>query len=94
MVFITQDGLKAIAPEEIQFYFIKTGSELNTLMAKPKNCDPSSPYQVLKMFEDENLETVKKVMLFLTRAKNLVPHQSLVKITVEELNEFGLVQLD
>lgn len=93
MVFITQDGLKAIAPEEIQFYFIKTGSELNTLMAKPKNCDPSSPYQVLKMFEDENLETVKKVMLFLTCFEYFYLHKPFVKITVEELNKIGLNQI-
>lgn len=76
ITLISQDGLKAIATDRIEFFLIidernKLGKF--KLFAKTR-INSNTFFDYLSMFEDEDVEVVKKVLRFLVAGGVTAPH--------------------
>ena len=94
LMLISQDGLKAIDADKIDFYYImsnKNQRDRYTLQAKsPKFPAENGYYDFLNLFEHEDIKVVKKVLRFLVYLKNSLNGQSLiVDVDIPKLKRFG-----
>ena len=93
MLLISQDGLKAIPVDKIEFYYIApTKNQRGNYLLQVKS--PKMPalegyYDFLNMFEHEDVEVVKKVMRFLVYLQNSTKESLVVDVNLPQLNRFG-----
>lgn len=94
LMLISQDRLKAIDTDKIDFYYIvpnKNQHDKYMLQAKsPKSPAENGYYDFLNLFEHEDIEVVKEVLRFLVYLKNSLNGQSLiVDVDIPNLKRFG-----
>ncbi|MBR0316188.1 MAG: hypothetical protein IJQ99_04930 [Synergistaceae bacterium] len=96
MILISQDRLKAIPAENIKFFTISPDPDKNGkfyLFAKPPTTR-NDYYDYLILFEHENLNVVKEVMMFLANGIWLIPYdddnQNLLVVDLPDLYKHGM----
>ena len=100
MILISQDRLKAIPAENINFFTISPDPDKNGkfyLFAKPPTTR-NDYYDYLILFEHENLNVVKEVMMFLANGIWLIPYdddnQNLLVVDLPDLYKHGMKTRD
>ena len=100
ITLISQDGLKAIGYDKIQFFVIpKDRNERGNfnLLAKTPNVEGNNFYEYLILFEHENLAVVNQVMCFLAAGKIFVPYdddeKNLLFVDLPELYKHGMAKI-
>lgn len=92
---ISQDGLKAIAADKIDFFVIPEDRNQRknfTLLAKTPKSD-NGFYEFLIMFEHEDIEVVKQVMRFLTVFTTSQNDFDIVNVDLKDLYERGMKKI-
>ena len=87
MMIVSQDGLKAISAQKVDFLVVhseKNSSGKFNLLAKTPTRD-NNFYDYLIMFEHENIEVVKHVMRFLAGNQIVVPRDDTSNLLVVDL---------
>lgn len=97
LMLISQDGLKAIDTNKIDFYYIIASNNdysKNRLMAKaPKFPAEEGYYDFLILFEHEDIDVVKRVMRFLANGQFFFPaddNSNLIVVDLPDLYKHGL----
>ena len=99
MIFLSQDGLKAIDENIIQFFVIApkadSGGTFKLLAKSP--VDTGEFYEYLILFKHENIEVVKHVMRFLANGKFIIPdgteEKNLLIVDLPSLYEYGMKKI-
>lgn len=91
--FVSQDRLKAIAPDKIGFFVINgernERGKFNLLAKAP--VDSNNFFDYLILFEHEDIEVVKNVMIFLANGQFLIPSEvNTVVVDLPNLYRCGL----
>lgn len=94
MIFISQDGLKAIDSREIQYYFITGQANCYQILVMPKNRDSGDKWNVLSLFRHKNLKVVKQVMRFISNYAINAKANAIVDVDIESLCELGMPEID
>lgn len=95
---ISQDGLKAIDYDKIQFFVIPEDRNERgnfNLLAKTPNVGANTFYEYLILFEHENLFVVSQVMCFLAAGK-FIMHDSdepLIFVDLPNLYLYGMPKI-
>ena len=98
ITLISQDGLKAIAYDKIQFFVIPKGrNERGNFMltAKTPNVEGNNHYEYLILFEHESLAVVNQVMCFLAAGDFTIPKysESLIFVDLQNLYLYGMAKI-
>lgn len=99
VTLISQDGLKAIAYDKIQFFAItkddNNGVDFLLLAKPPITAINGTFYDYLILFEHEDISVVKQVMRFLAAGDFTIPEgeQKLIFVDLQHLYLYGMPKI-
>ena len=98
ITLISQDGLKAIGYDKIQFFVITEDRNERgkfNLLAKTPNVEGNNPYEYLILFEHEHLAVVNQVMCFLAAGDFTIPKhcEPLIFVDLQNLYLYGMAKI-
>ena len=101
MLFISQDGQKAIDSKDILFYYISPipgcfeprTPDVYSLLVEPRRLYGDDNFGLIVLFKHKNLDVVKKVMRFLATGIFCVSDGSVIDIEIPTLYKNGMEEI-
>lgn len=95
LMLVSQDGLKAIDAKKIDFYYILSGGNSRgnypLYVKTPKSpVEDGEGFDLLLLFEHEDIAVVKAVMEFLIEYQFICPDNCILHVNLNELCNYGM----